>query len=98
MTKGHNMELKYVTELEVFNAKYEDVQIIIRYIHEGDKVELWWTDYVANDWSEIFDTLAEAFTRCALLLECMYSGWELGFAHSSREHIDHHRKFVNEGI
>jgi hypothetical protein len=53
---------------------------------------------VANDWSEVFDTLAEAFTRCALLLECMYSGWELGFAHSSREHIDHHRKFVNEGI
>jgi len=36
---------------------------------------LWSTDYVANDWLEVFPTLATALGRFALLVACSANDW-----------------------
>lgn len=43
-------------------------------------VGLWWTDYVANDWSEEFPTVAEALCSLAALEACRASDWEKSFS------------------
>jgi hypothetical protein len=37
---------------------------------------IWSTDYVANDWLEVFPTLAVALGRFALLVACSATDWE----------------------
>jgi hypothetical protein len=36
----------------------------------GKKFVLWWTDYVANSWEEMFDSLPVAIARLASLVKC----------------------------
>lgn len=86
--------MTHLKEYEVVNMNLNDAGIIIRYINDGAKVEFWWTDYVANEWSEVYDNLAQAFTRCALLLECEASNWELGFKNIDSAHVIEHNEFV----
>lgn len=39
------------------------------------RVFIWWTDFVANDWLEVFPTLAMALARLALLVACSGDDW-----------------------
>lgn len=36
----------------------------------GKRFVLWWTDYVANSWEEMFDSLPVAIARLASLVKC----------------------------
>ena len=40
---------------------------------------LWWTDYVANDWTERFESLPLVMLRMTALLACEESDWSKGF-------------------
>ena len=50
---------------------------------------LWSTDYVANDWLEVFPTLATALGRFALLVACSANDWARMYEWNSE-------KFANE--
>lgn len=41
----------------------------------GGGYDLWWTDFVANDWTEHYDTLAPALARLALLAHSAAGDW-----------------------
>lgn len=84
------------TKQEIMSLIRDDVGIVIRHSGDGDKVVLSWTDYVANQWDEEYDNLAQALTRCALLIECEMSDWELGFTMTPEQHSDMHRGFVSD--
>jgi hypothetical protein len=83
------------TKQEIMSLIRDEVGIVIRQ-GDGDKVILSWTDYVINQWDEEYDNLAQALTRCALLIECEMSGWELGFTMTPEQHSDMHRGFVSD--
>jgi hypothetical protein len=44
-----------------------------------------WTDYVVNEWEELFPTLSAALARVSALVACGESDWEKGFATSPEE-------------
>jgi hypothetical protein len=83
------------TKQEIMSLIRDEVGIVIRQ-GDGDKVILSWTDYVINQWDEEYDNLAQALTRCALLIECEMSDWELGFTMTPEQHSDMHRGFVSD--
>jgi len=90
------------TKREIVRITRDDFMVIIRHSDSspddiyGDRITMEWTDYVANEWSEEYPNLAQALTRCALLLECEMSDWELGFATTPEQHSDIHRGFVSD--
>ena len=92
------MEMTHLKAHEVVNTKFSDFAAIVRYVSDGAKVEIWWTDYVTNEWSEIYDSLAQALTRLALLLECMDSDWEKGFLYNAAQHAAKHLEFSNSNV
>lgn len=53
-----------------------------------------WTDFVANDWCEVYETLSEALGRVALLSACQESNWDIGFRDDERWWSDRWFKFV----
>jgi hypothetical protein len=55
-----------------------------------------WTDFVANDWCEVYDSLSEALGRLALLSACQEDGWEIGFRDDERWWGHRWSKFVRE--
>ena len=77
---------------EILNIKFDDFQAIIS-VADG-KAELWWTDYVANEWSEDYDSVAIALTRLALLVECDMAEWNIGFITTPKEHVAEHNAFA----
>lgn len=44
-----------------------------------------WTDYVANEWCEHYQTVACCFARLAMLYICAESNWVKGFATKPQE-------------
>ena len=48
---------------------------------------IWWTDFVANDWLEVFPSLAMALGRLALLVACSADDWSRMFAGDSAEFV-----------
>ena len=89
------------TKREILSIIRDGVGIVIRRSDPcpddiyGDRVTLSWTVYVAYQWDEEYDNLAQALTRCALLIECEMSDWELGFKTTPEQHSDIHRGFVS---
>ena len=59
---------------------------------------LWTTDYVANDWLEVFPTLAMALGRCALLVACSNDEWARMFAVDSAEFVSEWMKFESKNL
>lgn len=92
------------TKQDILRITRDDFMVIIRHSDStpddiyGDRITMEWTDYVANEWSEEYDNLAQALTRCALLLECESSDWELGFKMTSEQHKDMHQAFVEDNL
>lgn len=90
------------TKREILSIIRDEVGIVIRHSDPspddiyGDRITLSWTDYVANQWDEEYANLAQALTRCALLIECEMSDWELGFTMTPEQHSDMHRGFVSD--
>jgi hypothetical protein len=46
---------------------------------DGDGFAVRWSDLVANEWVERFETLAVAFARVSALVHCGANGWQRGF-------------------
>ena len=51
----------------------------------GMSAQLWWTDGVANEWTEEFPTVALAVLRLASLFQCAGSNWTCGFSVEPQE-------------
>ena len=51
----------------------------------GMSAQLWWTDGIANEWTEEFPTVALAVLRLASLFKCSESDWVDGLAVESEE-------------
>ena len=47
--------------------------------------DLTWTDYVANEWTELYPTLPLAIMRLGVLVSCADTNWAEGFAHEADE-------------
>lgn len=78
----------------LMNLRHDDYMAEIRSTEDG--FELWWTDYVANEWSEIYRTLAQAIARLALLQHCCETWWEARFVASPERFADDFDVFVAE--
>lgn len=59
---------------------------------------LWTTDYVANDWLEVFPTLAMALGRFALLVACSGNQWARGFSVDSENFVNEWSKFECQNL
>jgi hypothetical protein len=59
---------------------------------------LWTTDYVANDWLEVFPTLAMALGRFALLVACSGDEWARMFAVDSAEFVSKWSEFESKNL
>jgi len=68
------------------NLSGDDVYIGVGKNSE-DKFVLYWNDYVANEWTEVFDTLPIALLRLAALLECGRSDWEKCFSKAPSQFV-----------
>ena len=55
-----------------------------------------WTDFVANDWCEVYECLSQALSRLALLSACQESGWNVGFKDDEQSWVHCWSKFVEE--
>jgi len=86
------------TEQEILSIFRDEVGIVIRRGDGADKVVLSWTDYVANQWDEEYDNLAQALTRCALLLACEAADWKLCFDTTPEEHKSLHDVFTHTSL
>ena len=65
-------------------------------IHENDgKYSLWWTDFVANDITETYDSLPIALARLAVLLACGESDWERFFKDDNEDFGVLAQDFIN---
>lgn len=59
---------------------------------------LWATDYVANDWLEVFPTLAMALGRFALLVACSSDDWQMMFADNSDAFVSQWSEFQAKNL
>lgn len=57
---------------------------------------LQWTDFVATDWCEVYESLSQALARLSLLSACQESGWDVGFQDDERWWGHRWSKFVKE--
>jgi hypothetical protein len=65
-------------------------------LHENDgKYSLWWTDFVANDYTETYDSLPVALAGLAVLLACGDSDWERFFKHDNQDFSVLAQDFIN---
>ena len=65
-------------------------------LHETDgKYSLWWTDFVANEYTETYDSLPVTLARLAVLLACGDSDWERFFKHDNKDFIVLAQDFIN---
>ena len=65
-------------------------------LHENDgKYSLWWTDFVANDYTETYDSLPIALAVLAVLLACGDSNWERFFKHDNQDFSVLAQDFIN---
>lgn len=46
---------------------------------------LWWSDYVANEWEEFFPDLSSCLARLAVLVACGEHNFEPTFVHDGEE-------------
>ncbi len=86
------------TEPEILSTlSLNDVQATIG-VTDAGKFVLEWTDYVAGDWSEEFDTIDVAYARLAVLLACREANWTCGFAHKTETFAPWARAFLSNSI
>jgi hypothetical protein len=65
-------------------------------IHEADgKYSLWWTDFVANEYTETYDSLSVAMAGLAVLLACAESDWDRFFKHTNEDFSVLAQDFIN---
>lgn len=51
----------------------------------GLSAKLWWSDGIANEWTEEYPTVSLAVLRLASLFKCGESNWHDGFALESEQ-------------
>ena len=63
-----------------------------------DSGYLWWTDFVANEWLEHYQTVSLAIARLALLQACGESVWDKVFRQTPTEFVQQYGKFTEVAI
>ena len=63
--------------------------------HEDHTATLSWTDYVANDWTEIYPSLSIALMRLATLEQCRRTDWATFFALTPEAHAAESLAWLN---
>jgi len=56
-----------------------------------------WTDYVVNDWCEVFDTLSVALARLAVLAKCEEQNWDV-FMMDAPQFVERWSTFVERMV
>jgi hypothetical protein len=51
----------------------------------GNRFSVIWSDLIANEWEEHYDSLAVALVRVSALIHCGANGWKRGFTSSAEE-------------
>jgi hypothetical protein len=87
-TKGNPMKIN-ILEL----APDLGIDAHVFYDEFIDSYTLYWSDGVANEWSENFDMLSDALARLAALVHCGENEWELGL-NKVDDHVRESRKFL----
>jgi len=75
------------TKHEILNFTYNDCGITVSQLDEDyfAKYEVRWTDYIANEWIEVYLELSDALARVSALVKCGESDWSKGFAHDNKD-------------
>lgn len=75
------------TKHEILNFTYNDSGITVSQLDEDyfAKYEVRWTDFVANEWVEVYPELSDALARVSALVKCGESDWNKGFIHNSKD-------------
>lgn len=60
--------------MNIENGDGEMESFIWRIIESDPGTLLWWSDGVANEWDEYYDTPYQAFTRLGMLTQAVASG------------------------
>ena len=81
---------------EIIRLTNDDYQATITGV--DGVVVLWWTDYVANEWTETYDSLPIALTRLALLAECKDRDWDAGFGYAPSGHEKIAKAFLEKNL
>jgi hypothetical protein len=58
--------------------------------------KLRWTDYVVNEWEEVYPTLSVALARAAALVACGETDWESSFCHAPAEFSVNATEFLKQ--
>ena len=89
----------YENAEELFYVSIGDGSASVSVRHGADgRGFLWTTDYVANDWLEVFPTLAMALGRFALLVACSANDWARMFAVDSAEFVSEWSEFESKNL
>ena len=91
-------EYKYriKTETTILETTFEEVSIkLTRSLVSEKPFVLYWSDNVANDWTETYDKLSTAFLRLATLIKCGELDWDTFFRFDSDEFTLNAEAFFN---
>lgn len=72
---------------EILNFTYNESGITVSQLNEDyfAKYEVRWTDFVANEWIEVYLELSDALARVSALVKCGESDWSKGFVHNNKD-------------
>ena len=77
-------------------AEIIDITLLDIYVKVGgfgDGYSLWWSDGVANDWTEFHPSLSQVMARVATLLYCGEHEWNKYFSDFA---ADAHQEFADQ--
>lgn len=74
---------------EILNFTYNESGITVSQLDEDyfAKYEVRWTDYIANEWVEVYHDLSDALARVSALVKCGESDWSRGFAQNVNDFV-----------
>lgn len=89
-------ELKH----EIFTFTYNDSGITVSQLDEDyfAKYEVRWTDFIANEWVEVYHDLSDALARVSALVKCGESDWSKGFAQDNKGFVGQAELFFSKVV
>lgn len=79
----------------VIDHLFPETYVKVGFFEDGYSV--WWSDCVANDWTEYYPTLSSALIRVAALIYCCEHDCTVGFA-SPGEFAEAAQRFFEGGV
>lgn len=65
------------------------VKLYFGCVDEDRGATLYWTDYVANDWTEWYEDVSTALARLACLARCQETNWDAFFIGEPGDFVKH---------